>query len=115
MSRYTAKAANIKPIRYTTLFSHNLIKELKNRGASGYWLRRLAKTIENIPSKNGLKVDTSDNALSFAGYPISFLRDHNSRKIYVFCAGEAVEMDTKTGAASVQFTEDFISFLEQLN
>lgn len=108
MSTYKPIAENRKEQKYTAYISHNLALELKKRGATAYWLKRLAKTAENLSNQPSLEIDTSDNAISFAGYPVSFLRNHKEKTLYLFAPGEAVDMDVTTGTASIQFRLDLI-------
>ena len=112
MSIYKPIKADLKEQQYTTFISHSLADELKKRGASIYWLKRLSKTAENLPKQPGLEIDTSDNAISFAGYPVSFLRNHKEKTLYLFAPGEAVNMDVTTGKASIQFGLELLDNME---
>lgn len=112
MSTYKPIKATLKEQQYKAYISRCIADELKKRGATAYWLKRLAKTAENLPKQPGLEIDTSDNALSFAGYPVSFLRNHKEKTLYLFAPGEAVNMDITTGKASIQFRLELLDNME---
>ncbi len=115
MSKYKRKKTHTNPVKYKTYFSQELATELKKRGATNSLLIQLAKAIESIPKKPGLKVDTSDNSIAFAGYPVSFVRNHPEKKIYAFTFGEGLNLDLQNGAELMTyFSDNFISSLDQL-
>ena len=79
---------------YKVLISNNVIKELEKRGATKQQLTRLATTVVNYKREAELTMDSSDNVLSYMGYPLSFVRDHTNRKAYIITNGEALDLDT---------------------
>lgn len=99
---------------YTVLYSKNLVKELTARGADNNTLKELADAIIHYKRQPGLDVDTSDNTVSCYGYPISFIRDHNNKKVILMTNGEAIGLDVMTGDATIKYSRSFIATLEEL-
>lgn len=99
---------------YDVYFTQDIRKELTHRGATEGELTELANAIANYPRQKGLDVDTSDNMVTFAGYPISFLRDHKTQKIWIMTNGEALNCDVQTGHAKVKYAKELIIALENI-
>lgn len=77
-------------------FSDNVLKELKDRGATEALFQQLARAISDIPRKPGLAVDSSDNMISVYNLPISFIRNHKTDNAWVMTNEEARNLDRLT-------------------
>ena len=78
-------------------YSLKVIHELSERGATQEIFDMLGETVQNIPRKAGLDVDTSDNAVTVLGMPVSFVRDHKSGEIHIMTNEEAQQLDSIKG------------------
>lgn len=74
---------NTKKNNYAIYYSKKVCKELKQRGATEKLLIQLGQRIIEIPRKKKMTVDTSDNMIKVLGYPISFLRDHKGKNVWI--------------------------------
>lgn len=81
----------------TVTYSLKVMQELSKRGATQEIFDKLGETVQNIPRKAGLEVDTSDNAITVLGMPISFVRDHKNGEVHIMTNAEALQLDSMKG------------------
>lgn len=55
--------------------------------------KELADTVANLPSKFEYKIETSDNALSFNGLSLTFIRDWEKGEAIIMTNAEAAALD----------------------
>ena len=105
----------MKQVKYTVKISVNLIDALTARGATDQTIDSIVDIVVNkIKRKNNMTVDTSDNSISYADIPISFIRNHDTREIYLLTRAEAFNLDVYAGKAQVVYSKEFIVALENL-
>lgn len=78
------------------------VVEMYARGdgeAKRAYLEQLAETVVNIRRVPGLEVDTFDKGLSFAGVPLSFVRDWREGEAIIMTNTEAAALDMGQRAA----------------
>ncbi len=84
----------------TVGFTGNVCKILKryarsHEGSARNYAEELADVVIKIKRQKGLNVDTSDNAVTFAGVPLSFIRDWNRGRAYIMTNAEALALDNE--------------------
>lgn len=78
-------------------------KMYENEGAEkpGIYRAQLVKAVMYAPRK-GYRVDGSDNYLSFAGIPFSWLRDWKNGEIHIMTLKEAKALDAECSGTKGQ-------------